>query len=874
MRLFLKLRCKILLPLGIRPNILFLAVLAMMAGSCTVFHKIKPDEVYLKKHQVVIHDEAAPAKDSIGEMSGRYKLGISSMPEGFEVPKEEILAFSKLKPNKRVLWARFNLGIYTLVPKRALDSSSVRAATRCEKVNERRKKHRKAPKECQSLWMWMANTIGEPPAQLDSALMLKSANQMNIFLQKKGYFDNKVIPEVVYKKKGLIFWRKGAKTKVKYHVFPSQPYRYRSIEYNFQDSVMAEDSSRLLKSSLLDTLDIFDLDALDAERNRITAHFNNSGYYEFTKDYITYDARRDRQNHQVDLKLQLVQPLIPSPEYPDSLISTSHKKYFIGDIFVHTNFDPSNPKYAPTDTTIYDGMYIIYNGQPNLTKELISCLKGYEPGSRYNRELLDKTYKRYSQLGVLRSTTIQIVPRPESVNGLHILDTHIRLSPLPRQYFRIEPQVTHRSGNMGIYGNMLYSARNIFRGAETLDMRMILGLEASQTLVETAGNGEGQNIERSFRLNTFEIGPELTYRVPRLWPLGCDHRLINKSSEPQTSFGAAFNYQSRPDYVRTLSQLKFSWNWIENPNKITRIALDFPEFSVIKIEKSFAFQEFLDNLNDEFLANSYRDHLILATNGTFTWNSQKNRNQRRYFYLKGNLSLAGHSLYGLKKAFSAPLDEAGSYEIAGIRFANYTRGELDFRYYSNVNEKNTFVLRAYGGLGLPYWNLNVLPFEKSFFSGGSNGMRAWQARTLGPGSSRDSTLIRTFNNIGEVKLEGNFEYRFKMTKMLNWALFVDAGNIWLNDPSLDKVGADFTPRRFVSEIAIGSGIGLRLDFEIFLVRFDLGIKMKDPSKIPGERWSWQPKTEYLSYLQSIDPTITRIPTSSNVVLNLGIGFPF
>ncbi len=175
---------------------------------------------------------------------------------------------------------------------------------------------------------------------------------------------------------------------------------------------------------------------------------------------------------------------------------------------------------------------------------------------------------------------------------------------------------------------------------------------------------------------------------------------------------------------------------------------------------------------------------------------------------------------------------------------------------------------------MPYGNLNVLPFEKSFFSGGSNGMRAWQARTLGPGSSRDSSVIRTFNNIGEVKLEGNFEYRFKMTKMLNWAIFVDAGNIWLNEPSLDKVGADFTSKRFVSEIAIGSGIGLRLDFDIFLVRFDLGIKLKDPSKIPGERWSWQPKNEYISYLQSIDPEITKVPTSNNVVLNLGIGFTF
>ena len=200
---------------------------------------------------------------------------------------------------------------------------------------------------------------------------------------------------------------------------------------------MAQDFDKIVRGSLLDSTDIFDLDILDNERERISSYFNNNGYYEFTKDYITYDARKDKVNHLVDMKLQLIRPLIPSTEYPDSLISIPHKKYFIGDIYVHTNFDASNPKYTPTDTLLYDGLSIVHSGEPNLTKELISCLKVYDPGSRYNRELLDKTYKRYSQLGVLRATSIQLIPRPQSVNGVYILDTHIRLTQLTRHYFRI-----------------------------------------------------------------------------------------------------------------------------------------------------------------------------------------------------------------------------------------------------------------------------------------------------------------------------------------------------------------------------------------------------------------------------------------------------
>ncbi|MFM7310368.1 MAG: BamA/TamA family outer membrane protein, partial [Flavobacteriales bacterium] len=185
-----------------------------------------------------------------------------------------------------------------------------------------------------------------------------------------------------------------------------------------------------------------------------------------------------------------------------------------------------------------------------------------------------------------------------------------------------------------------------------------------------------------------------------------------------------------------------------------------------------------------------------------------------------------------------------------------------------------FVLRAYGGLGTPRKNAVALPFEKSFFSGGSNGIRAWQARTLGPGGYRDARSPVTFNNIGEIKLEGNFEYRFKLTKMFNLALFADAGNIWLIDADVNRPKANFELTRFADEIAIGGGLGLRLDFDFFLVRLDMGLQLKDPAKIEGERWIWQPKTEYISYLLSTGNELTKVPLRQNMVFNFGIGFPF
>jgi outer membrane protein assembly factor BamA len=427
---------------------------------------------------------------------------------------------------------------------------------------------------------------------------------------------------------------------------------------------------------------------------------------------------------------------------------------------------------------------------------------------------------------------------------------------------------------MGIYGNLVYTHRNLFRGAEGMDIRIISGLEASQTLVQTteATDQAGQQLKRNFRLNTFEIGPEITYRVPRLWPLGCD--VTKQSSDPQTSLSAALNYQRRPDYERTLSQIKFTYNWIENPDVVRRVNLDIVEFSIIKIQKSESFQDFLNNLRDAFLINSYQDHLVLATNLGYTWNTQKAMYQPRFYYLRIGISGAGNLLNGVMKLADAPKDSAGIYLIEGIRFAQYFRGESDFRYYFNVNEKNTFVCRAYGGIGAPRKNAIALPFEKSFYSGGSNGLRAWQARTLGPGSYRNPDFPQSFNNIGEIKLEGNLEYRFKFTKMFNLGLFIDAGNIWLIHSDAIRPGSDFTSERFMSEIAIGSGAGIRLDFDFFLVRLDLGIQLKDPAKKQGERWLWQPKDEYKMYLASTGNPTDRIPLRSNTVLNLGIGFPF
>jgi outer membrane protein assembly factor BamA len=831
----------------------FLWVLLLaLVTSCSIERKIPEGEVYFKSHRIVLDDNV----------------------QGFSVSKDELLALSRLKPNRRILWTRLNLRFYTsLVPEKALERSVERANRRCISKNERRKSRKKSPKQCKSLWMWLAYTVGEQPALLDSLKVEKAAEQMNILLQKNGYFNNKVTPEIEYKGVGLLPWKKREKCEVIYHIQPGTPYRLRSIKYEIEDAGMARRKSDLLRSSLLDTNMVFNVAQLENERSRIADYFNNSGYYEFTKDYIVYDADSAVGNEQVDVVLRLKPQTVVSETNPEETIDVPHKKFFLRNIYINTNFSPTlESSEIGYDTIQYGGLYVLSRGKPTLRPSLLQYTTTIASGEEYKKEKIERTYKRFVTLGTARSVNIQIVPKAQvDSSGYYLLDAIIQITPAKKQALSFDPRVINRAGNMGIYGNIVYRHKNINRGAENLEIRIITGFEASQLLGQNTAGTDG-TLQRNFNLNTFEIGPEVTLSVPRLFPFG--YRNSRKSKDPHTDFKAIFNYQRRPDYERTLSQFTYGWSWIGNPDKSTRFNLDIAEFSIIQINRSQAFEDLLIRLNDSFLANSYRDHLILASSITYTLNTQKAKFQRQTIYYRSSFEGAGNALRAAFALSSAEQDAFGSYEIDNIRFAQYLKTEHDFRYFFNANERNVFVVRSYAGVGIPLKNFEVLPFEKSFFVGGANGLRAWQARTLGPGSFRDTTAIRTFNNIGDIKLEANFEYRFKITQMFQAALFADAGNIWLVNKDEQRKGAEFDPQRFISEIAIGAGAGVRLDFEYFLVRFDLGVPLKDPLKVPGERWAWQPKEEYNTFLNSLSSPTAVLSYRTRPLLNFGIGFPF
>ena len=276
--------------------------------------------------------------------------------------------------------------------------------------------------------------------------------------------------------------------------------------------------------------------------------------------------------------------------------------------------------------------------------------------------------------------------------------------------------------------------------------------------------------------------------------------------------------------------------------------------SLIKLNSTPEFQKTIEDENNPFLKNSYTDHFINASSYSFLYNNQRLNVRRDFTYFKFNSEIAGNFLSAYNQITNKKYDnpDSESWNTFGIRYAQYAKADFDIRLY-NQTETTAFVKRLFVGVGKPYGNLDVLPFEKSYFGGGANGIRAWQARSLGPGSLDSSLIGNSINQIGDLKIEANLEYRFKITKVIEGATFIDAGNIWILEVDELRPNAEFKFNKLWNDLAMGVGIGLRLDFNFFLIRFDLAAKLKDPSKS--------------------DPTELNL-NWKQPNLNLGIGYPF
>ncbi len=667
--------------------------------------------------------------------------------------------------------------------------------------------------------------IGEAPVVYQEFQAQRSVEYLKVYLRNKGYYDA-VIEDTV------IVHEKRRKVDLKIRVEAGIPYRVKRYTYRIDDPriaplIYADSAGQVVKNG-----DIFDVDQLNKERRRLATILKNHGYFNFTSDHIQFVADTALSNKQVDLEIEVADA--DFQQQTDSL--KHHRKFVLRNFRFNTDFVP--PQFLDDSEqlaydTIFEPPYtFIYKDQLRYKPTLLENLNRMKDSTYYSLRNAEKTFRSLNQIQQFKLVNLNFEPVAGLGNdSIGVLDCNIQLSPAPRQGFSVEVEGTNSSGNLGVAGNLNYQHLNLFHGAEILNVTLKSAWERQEAMISN----------NALSFNTREYGMEASVTLPKFWaPFSADR--IFSYQVPQTVFSTGYNYQRRPDYTRTITNLRLGYQWKSQSFRTNY--LNILDWNYVRLS---AFNEdFISSIKDLYIKSSFTDHLIMATNYTLVDNTKNTEKDNTYHYFKWSIESAGNLLSALVKLTGRSKfetvdadtgDQLSYYKVFNTRFAQYLKTDFEFRYGYRFDKFNSLVSRAFLGVALPYGNFDVLPFEKKYFGGGANGIRAWQVRTLGPGTYKASEDEYP-NQSADIKLEANVEYRFRLLSFVEGAFFLDAGNIWAINSKDNREGAQFKPDQFYKQIAIGTGTGLRFDFSYFIFRFDLGLKMRDPSLPAGKRFIW------------------------------------
>ena len=854
----------------------FSAVVAWM--GCSTTKRLKPGDVLLKKVIVKCENPDISKDDIYGYVKQKpnrklFGLNYPHLLKRGTIGRDNILTSGSGYP--------FYLHIHNLVsPVREVRRMLRRDARFLGKYSRwdanprtKRGREKKAPKKHKTIgeFLW---GIGEAPVVIDSAKTNRSVNQVASYMDNKGYFHSDVKDTLIYP---WLQRNRKRKAILCYIVVPAQPYTIRSITWDIQDPNVGYDliPDTGAADVLLKPGDNFDVDVFEQERDRLTRALRNRGYYKFSKDYIRFSADTNLGTHQVDVKIIVSRQQFQTSD--STWVEKDHQRYGIRNIYVKCLYDPSQLREkndtSRYDTTYYREIAFLRNmdsvrGIPiekvlKYKPEVLASRITFSPLFRQND--YEVTYRQLTSLRVFR----QVVIDPVEV-GADSLDMFIRLFPFPRQSYTTQLEGTTNSGSsLGIGGSYSYQNNNLFHGAEVFTAAVKGGVEIQKTI-------GGESVTTSdLGFNTIQAGAETSLNIPReFFPF---HWLLRENTaeelrraqERRTVFTASFNYQSRTDYDRSLGNLSYGYTFRfgtkprkkddkapDQMNFYDRFGIYPVEFNVVKVNPKAGLEDLLAN-GDPLLRYRFTDHLINDMRVTWVRNTQTPDSRKRLvFYSRVDLECSGIIPYMLFKASNAVPDDQGSYRVGGIPFSHYVRFFTDVRWHLAVGDHEAVVVRLAHGIGFPLANFPTLPLEKSFFGGGANSIRAWEARSLGPGSYI-VPADQKYSQFGDVQVEYNVELRFRITRSLNGAVFADGGNIWLLHKDSLREGANFVLKdfKFLQDFAFGPGVGLRYDLSFFIIRLDWAFKVRDPARPYGERW-WYGQRQL----------------GSN--LNFGIGYPF
>lgn len=650
--------------------------------------------------------------------------------------------------------------------------------------------------------------IGDAPVIYNESDAIRSQEEIAKAVQNLGYMGASVKRTTKTKKKKL---------KLFYEITSGKPYIVRTLKYDISDKKIAEYLRNDSTQSMLREGMLFDVNVLDAKRQRITDYLLCNGYYKFNKDYITYTADTARNTHQVDLTLHL----LPYKTYVGDT-PKEHFQYKINKINFITDYDVLQSSALSSieinDSLHYNGFPIYYKDKLYLRPKVLVDNLRFASGDLYDERNVQKTYTYFGRLSALKYTNIRFF---ETQNGDSTqLNCYVMLTKSKHKSISFELEGTNSAGDLGAAASVSFQHRNLFRGSETFMVKFRGAYEAISGLQPGYKNH-----------NYTEYGVETSINFPNfLFPfLTSDFKRRIKAT---TEFGLQYNYQLRPEFSRTIASASWSYKWMQKQKIQHRIdLLDISYLYLPWISSQFQ-EDYINKDKDNYILKyNYENRLIVRMGYNYSYNSAggalvNNTITTNSYSIRAGFESAGNILYGISKMINMRKNKDGEYAILGIPYAQYLKGDFDFAKNIIIDHRNSLAFHAGIGIAVPYGNAKVVPFEKRYFSGGANSVRGWSVRNLGPGSfAGDGNFM---NQSGDIKLDASIEYRTRLFWKFRGAAFIDAGNIWTIREYENQPGGVFEFDKFYKQIAVAYGLGLRLDLDFFVLRFDGGMKAINP----------------------------------------------
>jgi outer membrane protein assembly factor BamA len=614
-------------------------------------------------------------------------------------------------------------------------------------------------------------------------------------------------------------------------------FKVKEVQYSISDDSISHIILSANNMSLIKAGEDYNLDLLKAERIRIDALLKNKGYFYFNPDYLLFKADTSDVNRTITLKLTL----------KDSIPENAKTVYRIRNVFINQNYSlTEEPKDSTIDTImVRRTVFLGKKEEQNITPKVILRSIYLKKLQVYSRENHTITLNRLMSMGTFKFVQVKFSDSDTTATGY--LDATILLTPLPKYSASAELDIVSKSNNYtGPQLNLSLLNKNTFKGAELLNLTM-------------AGSFEAQ-IGQNNNLFSYSLNPQLELTFPRfLLPFDIkSHSRYN----PTTRFLLSYNYLKRVNYF-DMNTFQFIYGFKWKPS--IRIEEEFNPVNVSYTtvgNQSPIFKALL--AANTFLEKSYEEQFIAGGTYSFTYNEQLLTEKKIQLYFHFTAESAGN-VFSLANIIGG--ENISSYhpsKVVGSIYSQYAKMSVEGRLFYNFEDKNKIALRLFAGVANPYGNSSTLPYSVQFFSGGPNSIRAFQINSVGPGTYHQKDTTYQFLQLGgDIKLEMNAEYRFGIYKFLKGALFVDAGNVWLQKSDPSTTGTPFLFSSFMNELAVGAGVGLRVDVSFFILRFDVAMPLREPWLPENQRWV----TNKIDFGSSTW-------RSQNLLLNIAIGYPF